>query len=78
MDYEILNAETHLPQFVNAVCPGVNVVCPGVNGACPGVNATCDPDTNCGNNFPCENPGLGCRTGCGAPSTTTCPDIMSF
>lgn len=78
MDYEVLNIGIKEYDLVNSFCPGVNAVCPGINAICSGVNATCDTDSNCGNNFSCENPGLGCRTGCGAPSTITCPDIMSF
>ena len=81
MDYEILNVTGESPQVidplcasVNGACPSINGYCPGINGVCPGTNGSCEPGTN----DTCSNPGLGCRVGCGAPSTINCPDIMSL
>ena len=90
-EYEVLNvgASSRLHD-VNGFCWGLDIGCPSVNGhceavdaACPSINVVCDCelDSDCddgGNVFPCENPGLGCRNGCGGASAMHCPEIMSI
>lgn len=71
-DYEIIKSGNLEPSLINPACPGVNLVCPGYNAICPGTNASC-ADVGCGsdsNCFPCENPGFGCRHGCGGASSS--------
>lgn len=73
----------------NLACGGIDVLCGSVNGGCTAVDDTCSgingdcgcgSDSNCdgGNVFPCENPGFGCRSGCGGASAMNCPEIMSM
>lgn len=81
-EYEVLNVGTSQTRSINVFCPSadlfcgsVNGTCGAVDGACASVNVSCGSDNNCdgGNVFPCENPGFGCRSGCGGASTTNCP-----
>lgn len=75
MDYEVLNSG-----MGNGGIRSANAICPGVNGLCPSVNIFCsdsgcgggDTGSNCPNVFPCENPGFGCRAGCGGAKGTNC------
>lgn len=76
MDYEVLNRGMSNGTTIRSVdgacvsfdagCPSVNIVCPDFG--CGGGNT----DSNCSNVFPCENPGFGCRTGCGGARGTNC------
>lgn len=89
MGYEVINIGTHAdPNIINIACPsidalcvGVNVVCPAIDGECGSINAICggDADSNCdgGNVYPCENPGFGCRSGCGGAVATNCVEPVS-
>ena len=87
MDYEVLNvgSSTVMPNWVNplcpssnGICPGANLFCPGTNASCPGIDASCGVDSNCANSYPCENPGFGCRSGCGGAKGTNCATPYSI
>lgn len=83
MEYEILNlGSTYTPNDVYVVCPVVNNGCPEVNFICFGdVHIICGGDDgggDDGNVFPCENPGLGCRHGCGGATGEMCARPVSF
>ncbi len=72
MDYEILNSTSMYNSTVNGACADVNIPCPSIN-FCADVNLICGGGGNDGGNvFPCANPGLGCRHGCGGGYGNMC------
>ena len=81
MDYEVVKpSDVTNGVEVNFVCPDicpdVDVVCPDIG--CGQVDSTCNVDSACdGNSFPCENPGFGCRHGCGGANATNCATTQS-
>lgn len=87
LDFEIVNAGTAVdPQILNIICPSVDEYCASVNASCPSINGACagadilcscsNSSCNTGNVFPCANPGVGCRSGCGGARATNCVEPM--
>lgn len=75
MEYEVINDGSYIPNDLNIFCPGVNALCPNIG--CGGdINILCGGGGGGdeGNIFPCENPGMGCRHGCGGASSTMCSE----
>lgn len=90
MKYEVVNSGSNLSplSLANGACAGADSVCGGLNGVCGSVDVGCagidficfgdtDPSCDGGNVFPCENPGFGCRSGCGGSKWSNCIGIKS-